>query len=175
MACILNCLPILAPKLNFCGEICQFLTLKLHFFRNFWPKESFFWKKLVKFGPYTQFFPNFWPKKMSFFILSSAQACFSLTQKVLFFFFFLKIGHFLSLILNFFPNFWPKRSFFFFLSSASAFFFARKVHFFCKISQFLDLIPKFFPIFDPQTPFFMLKLSPSFFFGLKTLLFFLIG
>ena len=78
LACILNCFTILAPKLNFCGEICQFLTLKLHFFHNFWPKESFFWKKIGQIWSLYSIFSQFLAQKILFFCLSSASACLNL-------------------------------------------------------------------------------------------------
>ena len=114
-----------APKLNFCGEIGQFLTLKLKFFhsfgpkteiktiifsnwsifgfilncfRNFWLTKSFLLKKLINFSPLYSIFPK---------LLAQLSPSLSL--------FFLKIGQFLAFILNFSNNFWPKKSFFFLL------------------------------------------------------------
>ena len=78
-----------APKLNFCGEICQFLTLKLKFFHSFGPKteiKTIIFFKLVNFWLYTQLFSQF------------------LAHKILFV---EKIDQFFTLILNFPPNYWP--------------------------------------------------------------------
>ena len=58
-----------APKLNFCGEIGQFLTLKLKFFHSFGPKteiKTIIFFKLVNFWLYTQLFSQFLAHKILF-------------------------------------------------------------------------------------------------------------
>ena len=123
-----------APKLNFCGEICQFLTLKLKFFHSFGPKteiKTIIFFKLVNFWLYTQLFSQFLAHKILFvekidqfftLILNFPQIIGPAQPQLVPFFW--KIGQFLAFILNFSTIFDLKNPFSFFFSSAQLVFWA---------------------------------------------------
>ena len=100
---------------------------------------------------------------MSFFILSSAQACFSLTQKVLFFFFFENRSFFVPYT-QFFPQLLTQKIFLFLLKLSPSFFlFAQNVSFlfFWKFINFWPLYSIFSTIFAPKNLFFSYLAQPQ--------------